>query len=102
LAFISGPVPASFEREVTASPAEFERDLRKAWAGQVERVTDQVFRLRDGNLRLDVAVQAIGVRRLGLFELPRLAVSYRFEGGDESARHRMLTVLDRAMQRGGG
>jgi len=99
--FISGPVPASFEREVTASPAEFERDLRKAWPGHVERV-DHVFRLRDGELRLDVAVQAVGVRRLGLFELPRLAVSYRFEGGDESARRRVLTVLDRAMQRGGG
>lgn len=101
MSFISGPVPASFEREVTASPAEFERDLRKAWPGQVERV-DHVFRLRDGDLRLDIAVQAIGVRRLGLFELPRVAVSYRFEGGDESARRRVLTALDRAMQRGGG
>lgn len=102
MAFISGPVPASFEREVTSSPAEFERDLRKAWPAPVERVSGQVFRLRDGELRLEVEVRPIGVRRLGLFELPQLAVTYRFEGGNAQARLRMLTALDRAMQRGGG
>lgn len=102
MAFISGPVPVCFEREVTASPAQFERDLRKAWPAGVECVSDRIFRLWGGALRLDVEVRPTGVRRLGLFELPRLVVTYRFEGGDEAARQRMLTVLDRAMQRGGG
>ncbi|WP_449191985.1 hypothetical protein [Thauera sp.] len=31
MAFINGPVPESFERRVTATPREFERDLRQAW-----------------------------------------------------------------------
>lgn len=102
MAFINGPVPESFEREVAASPGEFARDLHKAWPAGVERVAESSFRLCDAALRLDVDVRPIGVRRLGLIELPRLAVTYRFEGGDEPARRRMLTVLDRAMQRGGG
>jgi hypothetical protein len=31
VAFINGPVPESFERRVTATAREFERDLRQAW-----------------------------------------------------------------------
>ena len=31
MAFINGPVPESFERWVTATAREFERDLRQAW-----------------------------------------------------------------------
>lgn len=98
----SGPVPAAFEREVAASPAEFERDLRRAWPAGVDAFALGGFRVVDGGLALDITVEPIGVRRIGLIALPRLAVRYRFTGGDETARRRLLTVLDRAMQRGGG
>jgi hypothetical protein len=100
--FAGGPVPEGFEREVAASPAGFERDLRKAWPGGVALLAPGRFRIVAGELALDIAIEPLGTRRLGLIELPRLAVRYRFEGGDEAARRRLLTVLDRAMQRGGG
>ncbi|HRP97811.1 MAG TPA: hypothetical protein PL143_16340 [Rhodocyclaceae bacterium] len=102
MTFVSGPVPECFEREVAASPAEFERDLRKAWPAGVAAPAQGRFRIVAGEIALDIAVEPLGTRRLGLIELPRLAVRYRFEGGDETARRRLLTVLDRAMQRGGG
>lgn len=102
MAFVSGPVPEALEREVAASPAEFERDLRKAWPAGVVVVGPGHFRIVDGPVALDIHVMPAGTRRLGLIELPRLAVSYRFAGADETERRRLLTTLDRAMQRGGG
>jgi hypothetical protein len=102
LAFITGPVPERFERELTATPAEFERDLRKAWPAGVDTVAPGHFRLHDGATRLDIHIEARGVRRLGLLELPLLAARYDFWGGDEPSRNRFLATLDRAMQRGGG
>lgn len=102
MAYVSGPVPACFAREVAASSAEFERDLRKAWPAGVTLLAQGRFRIVAGELALDIVVEPLGTRRLGLIELPRLAVRYCFEGGDEAARRRLLSVLDRAMQRGGG
>ncbi|NMG73525.1 hypothetical protein [Aromatoleum diolicum] len=102
MAYITGPVPERFERELTATPAEFERDLRKAWPAGVDAVSASHFRLHSGTTRLDIHIDARGIRRLGLFELPLLAARYEFCGGDETARRNLLTPLDRAMQRGGG
>nr|WP_050414965.1 hypothetical protein [Azoarcus sp. CIB] len=102
MVFISGPVPERFEREVTASPAEFERDLRKASPGAVEAVAPDHFRVSAGPTRLDIHVAARGVRRLGLLQLQTLCVRYEFSGGAESDRRALLVPLDRAMQRGGG
>lgn len=102
MGFISGPVPDRLEREVTATPAEFERDLRKAWPAGVDCLTAGHYCLYLDATRLDIHVEPRGVRRLGLFELPLLVVRYEFSGGDEAARRRLLAPLDRAMQRGGG
>lgn len=102
MAFITGPVPERFERELTATPAEFERDLRKAWPAGVDTIAPGHFRLHDGATRLDIHIAARGIRRLGLFELPILSARYEFSQGDASARHQLLAPLDRAMQRGGG
>ena len=102
MAFIHGLVPESFERRVTATPREFERDLRQAWAevqGSAERLH---FALQEGAQTLAIDLEPAGVRRLGLFELPQLIVRYRFGPGDESTRRALLTRLDRAMQKGGG
>jgi hypothetical protein len=102
LAFVAGPVPDVVERELTATPAQFERDLRMAWPAGVEAPGPGHFTLHDAETRLDIHIETRGVRRLGLFELPLLAAQYRFAGGDEPARRRLLVTLDRAMQRGGG
>lgn len=102
MAFISGPVPEVLDREVAATPAEFERDLRKAWAGAIHADTRQRFALADGDVELVIELEPIEARRIGLLTLPRLIARYRFSGGDEVARRRLLGRLDRAMQRGGG
>lgn len=102
MAFITGPVPGTLDRELTASPEEFERDLRKAWPGGVEAVAPGHFRLHAGLTRLDIRIEARGVRCLGLLALPTLAVRYEFSGGSEADRRGLLLPLDRAMQRGGG
>lgn len=102
MAFINGPVPESFERRVTATAREFERDLRQAW-GAVQGSADALrFALADGAQSLVIEIEPAGVRRLGLFELPQLIVRYRFGPGEETARRALLARLDRAMQKGGG
>lgn len=102
MAFITGPVPEAFEREVTATATEFERDLRKAWPAGVDMLEAGHFGLHEGAVRLAIRVESKGVRRLGLFELPVLIAHYRFSGGEEPDRKRLLSRLDRAMQKGGG
>mgnify|MGYP001179535351 CR=1 FL=1 len=102
MAFINGPVPESFERRVTATAREFERDLRQAW-GEVHGSADALrFTLADGAQSLVIDVEPAGVRRLGLFALPQLIVRYRFGPGEETTRRALLSRLDRAMQKGGG
>lgn len=102
MVYFCGALPQAFEREVSATPAQFERDLRQAWPAGVEAASPGHFCVRDAATRLDIEVEARGVRRLGLFELPQLVVRYRFSGGDEASRRKLLSSLDRAMQRGGG
>lgn len=102
MAFINGPVPQALDREVAATPAEFERDLRKAWSGEIGARAPLQLALVDGDLELVIDLEPIEPRRIGLLTLPRLIARYRFSGGDEAARRRLLERLDRAMQRGGG
>lgn len=100
--FSSGPVAVAFERLVTATPAQFERDLRVAWPQVDGSAAGGRLCVDGGGLWLTIELEALAPRRLGLFELPQLRACYRFEGGDEAARRRLLGVLDRAMQKGGG
>jgi hypothetical protein len=102
MAFIHGPVPESFERQVTATAREFERDLRQAWPAVQGSAEARRLSLQDGAQTLFIELEPAGVRRLGLFELPQLIVRYRFGPGEEAARRALLARLDRAMQKGGG
>lgn len=101
-AFINGPVPERVERLITATAAQFERDLRAAWPTVSGSAADGTLHIASGELRLDISLEVLGVRRIGLFELPQLCVRYCFCGADEAARRALLTVLDRSMQKGGG
>ena len=102
MAFISGPVPESFERRVSATPGEFARDLRQAWPQVVADAGGRRFKLQEGDQTLVITIEPVGVRRLGLFELPQLDVRFRFGPGEEPARRALLARLDRGMQKGGG
>lgn len=102
MAFINGPVPARVERLLTATPAQFERDLRAAWPAVSGSAASGALSIEAGDLRLVIELAPAGVRRLGLFELPQLQVAYVFSGADEDARRALLGTLDRGMQKGGG
>lgn len=92
----------AFEREVGATLVEFERSLEKAAPGAVTVLGAGQFQVRCDNLVLTMNATPVAPRRIGLFVLPVLKVSYRFSGGDEAARKALLHHLDKAMQRGGG
>jgi len=97
--------PASleaFEREVGATLAEFERNLEKAAPGAVTVLGAGQFRVECDNVSLLMHAHEIAPRKIGLFVLPVLKVSYQFEGGDDATRKALLYRLDKAMQRGGG
>jgi hypothetical protein len=57
-------------------------------------------RIGDGSLQLHW--QALPQRQIAQVRLPRLRVSYRFDGVSEDARARFMQRFDLYMQRGGG
>jgi len=90
-----------FEREVGATPAEFRRALGLAHPDGLEESEGRLC-LTDGDVRLAIRLAPQPGRRLGLFELPVLRVSYQFESGTPEGCRALLSRLDLAMQRGGG
>jgi hypothetical protein len=51
---------------------------------------------------LHLAWQALPPRQIALVRMPRMAVTYRFEGVDADARSRFMQYFDLYLQRGGG
>lgn len=90
-----------FEREVGATPAEFRRGLALA-SSNFEDGEGGAVRLEEGGVRLSIRLTPRPSRRIGLFDLPVLHVSYDFEAGTAEDCQRLLARLDLAMQRGGG
>jgi hypothetical protein len=97
-----GPLPEPLERVLSATPAQFERDLRAAWPAAQGSAEEGWLGVEHDGVRLEIAFEAAGLRRLGALALPQLRVRYRFSGGDEAAGRALLQRLDRAMQKGGG
>ncbi|KAB2965219.1 hypothetical protein [Zoogloea sp.] len=95
-------VEAGFVRELGASPAEFERGLYLALPGGVSSPAPLVYRADDGEAVLEVVLTAMPDRRIGQFCIPVTRARLRFLAGDAQACDRLLSRLDRAMQRGGG
>jgi hypothetical protein len=52
--------------------------------------------------RLELHWQVQPARQIALMRMPRLAVSFRFEGVDETARQIFMRHFDLYTQRGGG
>lgn len=88
-------------RDVTATPAEFDASLRQAGAERVDGAAP-LYRVTDGEVRLDVETAVGPERRIGLIRLPTLIVTYRFLAGSAASQQTLLLRLDRAMHRGGG
>jgi hypothetical protein len=94
--------PASFEREVGSTEAEWLMRLPGA-------VRDHGLELhaRSANVAIDTGVlqmawHELPPRRIALMNMPCMAVSFRFEGVADDKRHTFMRYFDLYMQRGGG
>ena len=75
MAFINGPVPESFERRVTATAREFERDLRQAWpAVEWRTLLDRVFAFGGALLLSAAAVFFLAYNWEAMHRFARLAL----------------------------
>ena len=95
-------VPPSFEREMSAGEAEWQRLLGTAlrpwtWRREERRA---VIELPPGQLRIEW--QPLPPRQIALLRLPRLRVRFIFEGVPPVARRAFMAHFERYTHRGGG
>jgi hypothetical protein len=99
-----GPVfPEAFEREQGLAEADWLRSLPGAVRGRalaLPTLGRAVVSIGAGTLELDWTM--LPPRRLGIVQLPRMAVHYRFVGVDAPARNEFMRYFDLYTQRGGG
>lgn len=94
--------PECFEREMGCTEAE--------WLGWLPgAVAQATLRLLPGQAQVDLGTgclhlrwQPLPPRRIALVQLPRLSVSFRFEGVGQVQRQAFMRHFDLYMQRGGG
>jgi hypothetical protein len=95
--------PERFEREQSVSEADWLRCLPGA-------VRDQALALPAPGLALvsigagtlELGWTMLPPRRLGIVQLPRMTVRYRFDGVDAEARREFMRYFDLYTHRGGG
>lgn len=94
--------PARFEREMGCSAAELRERLPGACGDRaLELFADGAeVAIGAGTMRLEW--HTLAPRRIALLNMPRLAVSFRFEGVDEATRQKVMRYFDLFTQRGGG
>ena len=94
---------AEFEREYGCTEAEWlgwlpaaigDRPWSRPESGRAEATI--------GSGRLTLAWAVLPPRRIALIAMPRLAVSFRFDGVDEGLRQAFMKRFDLYLQRGGG
>lgn len=94
--------PKRFEREIGSTRAEFVRALGLAHPRGVENPAENVFRVSEGGVVLEISLSESPPRRIGLFVIPVLNAVYEFRQGAPANCAALLGRLDLAMQRGGG
>ncbi|MEJ2455582.1 MAG: hypothetical protein P8103_15695 [Candidatus Thiodiazotropha sp.] len=97
-----GVPPDRLEREMAATQQEFEHGLNLGVPGNWIATAEDHYRILQDGVQLDITILSRSERRIGALTLPLLSVAYAFSAGSPQQRRRLLTRLDRAMQRGGG
>ena len=99
-----GPeVPEHFEREQSVSEADWLRCLPGAVRSHALALPGPGRAVVDiGAGRLELGWTMLPPRRLGIVQLPRMTVRYRFDGVDAPARNEFMRYFDLYTQRGGG
>lgn len=98
----SPPLGPSFQREHGSTEAEWLAQLPGAVGPHALQLAPGQARVQIGAGELHLQWCVLPLRQIALMRLPRLAVSYQFNGVPDDARHRFLHHFDRYMQRGGG
>ena len=95
--------PASFERDMSCTEAEWLAWLPKAMGDHDWQCSDQTVqvRLQTGG-RLQIEWKVLPPRTIALMRLPRMGMVFRFEAADEQARLQFMRRFDLTTQRGGG
>jgi hypothetical protein len=94
--------PAQFDREMGCTITE--------WLGWLPEAMGNVpWQQQDGQASAQLPTGSLSItwhagepRRIALFKIPRLHVSFRFEGLDDAQRYAFMKRFDLYMQRGGG
>ena len=94
--------PERFERDMATTEAEWLAALPRAVGEHPCAVQPGQAEIRIHQGRLLLHWHALPPRVIALLRLPRLAVTFAFEGVDEAARQRFMKRFDLTMQRGGG
>lgn len=94
--------PERFEREMGCTEAEWIGWLPRACGGHPLEVAPGRARVALGGGAADIAWRTLEPRRIALIVLPRLAVSFAFDGVADDVRQRFMRHFDLATQRGGG
>ncbi len=94
--------PAQFDREMGCTETEWRGWLPDAIGSVAWQQKSNSAHAQIGAGQLDIFWQTGELRRIALFKLPRLLVSFRFDGVDDHQRYVFMKRFDLYMQRGGG
>jgi hypothetical protein len=94
--------PAEFRREMGCTEAELLMWLPGAVNGRPVTLLPRAARIAVDGGRLELAWHELPPRQIALLRMPRLAISFRFEGLDEAQRQDFMRYFDLYTQRGGG
>ena len=93
---------AQFEREMGCTETELLRWLPGAVVPHTFELSGQAATVFMGAGRLALRWSVMAARQIALLRMPRLAVSFSFEGVDEPSRQTFMRHFDLYTQRGGG
>lgn len=94
--------PARFERDMGCTDAEFLHWLPGATQGRSRLLAPGHARVEIDAGHLELRWHELPARRIALMRVPRLAVSFVFEGVGDAARLAFMKHFDLYTQRGGG
>ena len=94
--------PQAFEREMGCTEADWLRWLPAAIGAREWRCEPGLATVRIGEGQLHLRWCAGEPRTIALVRLPRLHVSFRFEGVGDHERRAFMERFDLYLQRGGG
>lgn len=94
--------PPDFRREMGCTEAELLMWLPGAVNGRAVRLMQRSAEVAIDAGRLELAWRELPPRQIALLRMPRLTVSFHFEGVGEAERQAFMRYFDLYTQRGGG